>query len=68
MRASSFGCFGLRAVSIGEPIRISDAGRRGFPAIAISPAAAIAGIPGWQTAITAIRSPSWLRCSTISIR
>ena len=59
--ASSFGCLGLRAVSMGEPISTSEAGRRGFFAIAIRLAAAIAGMPGWQTAITATRSPSWLR-------
>ena len=66
--ASSFGCLGLRAVSMGEPISTSDAGRRGLPCIAISAAAAMAGMPGWQTAITAIRSPSRLRCSIMAMR
>ena len=66
--ASSFGCLGLRAVSIGEPISTIDAGRSGLPSIAIRLAAAITGMPGWQTAITAIRSPSCDRCSIIAIR
>ena len=31
-------------------------------------AAAMAGMPGWQTAITATRSPSRLRCSIMATR
>ena len=66
--ASSFGCFGLRAVSMGEPIRMTEAGRFGFLSMDMSAAAAITGMPGWQTAMTAMRSPSSLSDSTIRTR
>ena len=46
LSASSFGCLGLREVSMGEPISTIDAGRFGFFLADISAAAAITGMPG----------------------
>ena len=55
--ASSLGCLGFLAVSMGEPISTIEAGRAGSPSSAIIAAAASTGTPGWQTPITAGRSP-----------
>ena len=59
--ASFVGSVGLTRVSIGEPMRISAAGRCGAPRAHMSAVEASAGTPGWQTPMTAGRSPSAAR-------
>ena len=56
--ASLLGSVSLIRVSIGLPIRISEAGRAASSSSAIRLAAARQGTPGWHTAMIAARSPS----------
>ena len=48
---------GLRLVSIGPPMSVSEAGRQGSSQAAISAAAASTGTDGWQTATTWVPVP-----------
>ena len=57
--ASRLVAVGERRASIGEPMKLTLAGRCGSPSSAISAAAASTGGPGWQTATTCARSPMW---------
>ena len=50
---------GDRRASIGEPMKVIEAGRLSSRSSAISEAAASTGGPGWQTATTCGRGPSW---------
>jgi hypothetical protein len=54
---------------MGPPIIVSEQGRAGWSAAAISAAAASAGTLGWQTASMCVRGlPSGVRCSSQPIR
>ncbi len=48
---------GDRRASIGEPMKIIEAGRRGSLSSAIRAAAAMTGGPGWHTATTWVLGP-----------
>ena len=50
---------GDRRASIGEPMKVIEAGRFGSPSSAIRAAAASTGGPGWHTATTWARGPIW---------
>ncbi len=61
--ASRFVTVGDRRASIGEPMKVIDAGRFGSFSAAMTAAAASTGGPGWQTPTTWARGPIWASIS-----